>query len=153
MGRRHVLDHSNATVTYGDVLLQLVRKAGSRTSDKSDAVIELAVCWLESGQWTKPCANPNAVKASIRNKARDLYRASRSERGVAVDAVAQGHDEESRLLARDYLAVIASTLQALDLQVLYLVAEGHTGPELAEQLGISHEAARARVSRARGHLA
>lgn len=66
--------------------------------------------------------------------------------------VAGGGDPERRTLAGELAATLA-TLPAADRVLLQLDAEGWTGPEIAEALGIRADAVRTRLVRARRRLA
>jgi DNA-directed RNA polymerase specialized sigma24 family protein len=136
--------------TYGDVLEKHAHKARYCSDAWSEAVNELALSWLESGQWHRSCENPNAVKAAIRNKMRDMYRTHCRYEHVEEEVEKLSvNSDEARMVASDCLAALGKMLHQDHLRVLVLDAEGYKGPELAIELDISHDSARTRLHRAR----
>jgi DNA-directed RNA polymerase specialized sigma24 family protein len=138
------------TTTYGDVLQEHARKARHCEDSWSEAIDELAICWLESGQWHRTCVNPNAVQAAIRNKMRDMRRTN--YRHHHVEEEVENLDvpsHEHRIVASSCLLKLVKVLDDDHLQVLFLDANGCSGPELAAELGITSGNARLRLYRAR----
>jgi hypothetical protein len=139
--------------TFGDMLLELA--CGRRSFDGfyGDAINELAISWLESGKFGQDCPNPNVVKAAVRNKMRDLYRAYRYHLDPEEqELAAPGSNTDDLLSVREEFGALEASVSGEDFTLLCLDGMGFTGPELGARLGIANSNARQRLCRLRVSL-
>lgn len=148
--------------TYGEQLTELARRAARRaaTNQGSDlameAISELAARWLVTPEgatrvWDRRTATRQSARKAIRNEERSLVRKERRHERIAQSAPTPPSIAPGQIAAVE-LDELASRLGARDRELLGYSAQGMNAREIAELLGISHDAARQRLARARRQL-
>ena len=152
----------SSAATYGELLTDLARKAADRAALAGDnelameAISELALRWLEMPEgatrvWDQhPRAAPAARKA-VRNAQRSILRKERRHERIAQAAPTATETAPNQHAALE-LDELLQQVDERDRELILYSAQGMNAREIADELGISHGAARQRLSRARRQL-
>lgn len=150
-------EETEAGPSYGELLVEQARlaarraAANGRSDETMDAISRLAVRWLDTPVWDREAPRPEAALRAMRNERHSAARVERRHERNAL-AGAQVLTVEAPQPAAVELAELERCIPAVDLEVLVHDALGKNAAEIADEIGISHAAARKRLSRARRSL-